>query len=65
MTALHLLQAGQEGPMSRVEPKERPAKREAQEGRRQFGERTERKPSQAEGDERDVDEALQNQDRRS
>ena len=28
--------------MSRVEPKERPAKREAQEGRRQSGERIER-----------------------
>ena len=50
--------------MSRVEPKERPAKREAQEGRRQSGERTDRKPSQAEGDEREVNEALRNQDRR-
>jgi hypothetical protein len=49
--------------MSRVEPKERPAKREAQEGR-QLSDRVERKPSQAEGDERDVDEALRNQDRR-
>ena len=44
--------------MSRVEPKERPAKREAQEGRRQSSERSDRKPSQAEGDEREVDEAL-------
>jgi hypothetical protein len=51
--------------MSRVEPKERPAKREAREGRGQSGERTERKPSQAEGDERTIDEALRNEDRRS
>jgi len=51
--------------MSRVEPKERPAKREAQEGRRQSGERVERRPSQAEGEEREIDEALRNQDRRS
>jgi hypothetical protein len=65
MTALHLLQPRQEAPMSRVEPKERPAKREAQEGRRQSGERVDRKPSKAEGDERDIEEALQNQDRRS
>jgi hypothetical protein len=50
--------------MSRVEPKERPAKREAQEGRR-LSDRVERKPSQAEGDERDIDEALRNQDRRT
>src|SRR5438270_13654513 len=52
-------------PMSRVEPKERPVKREAQEGRRQSGERVERRPSQAEGEEREIDEALRNQDRRS
>ena len=65
MTALHLLHARQEARMSRVEPKERPAKREAQEGRRQSGDRVERKPSQAEGDERTVDEALRNQDRRT
>jgi len=51
--------------MSRVEPKERPVKREAQEGRRQSGERVERRPSQAEGEEREIDEALRNQDRRS
>ena len=63
MTALRLLQRRQEAPMSRVEPKERPAKREAQEGRR-LSDRVERKPSQAEGDERDVDEALRDQDRR-
>lgn len=65
MTALPLLQPRQEAVMSRVEPKERPAKREAQEGRRQSGERVDRKPSQAEGNERDVNEALRNQDRRS
>lgn len=65
MTALPLLQAGQEGPMSRVEPKERPARREAQEGRRQSGERVDRTPGKAEGEERDVEEALQNEDRRS
>jgi hypothetical protein len=64
MTAFRLLQAGQEASMSRVEPKERPAKREAQEGRRQ-SDRIERKPSQAEGDEREIDEALRNQDRRT
>jgi hypothetical protein len=51
--------------MSRVEPKERPAKREAQEGRRQSGERVDRTPGKAEGEERDVEEALQNQDRRT
>mgnify|MGYP001791454012 CR=1 FL=1 len=45
--------------MSRVEPKERPAKREAQEGRRQSGERTDRTPTKFKG-ERTVD-----QDRRS
>ena len=50
MTALHLLHAGQEAPMSRVEPKERPANREAQEGRRQSGERADRTPT--EGQER-------------
>jgi hypothetical protein len=65
MTALRLLQQGQEASMSRVEPKERPVRREAQEGRRQSAERTERKPSQAEGDERTIDEALRNEDRRS
>jgi hypothetical protein len=64
MTALHLLQRQQEAPMSRVEPKERPAKREAQEGRR-IADRVDPKPSKAEGDERTVDEAPRNQDRRS
>jgi hypothetical protein len=64
MTALHLLQAGQEARMSRVEPKERPAKREAHEGRR-IADRIDRKPSKAEGDERTVDEALRNQERRT
>jgi hypothetical protein len=65
MTALPLLQPRQEAVMSRVEPKERPAKREAQEGRRQSAERTDRTPGKAEGEQRDVDEALRNQDRRS
>jgi hypothetical protein len=51
--------------MSRVEPKQRPAKREAREGRRQNAERGDRKPSKAEGEERTVDEALRNQERRS
>jgi hypothetical protein len=51
--------------MSRVEPKERRPKREAQEGRRQSGDHTDRTPSKAEGEERDVDEALRDQDRRS
>jgi hypothetical protein len=50
--------------MSRVEPKERPAKREAQEGRRQPVARIDRTPGKAEGDERTVEEAQQNQDRR-
>jgi len=49
--------------MSRVEPKERPAKRIAHEGRR-TADRIDRKPSKAEGEERTVDEALRNQDRR-
>jgi hypothetical protein len=48
--------------MSRVEPKERPAKREAQEGRRQTGTRIDRTPAKAE---RAAGEAPQNQDRRS
>jgi hypothetical protein len=51
--------------MSRVEPKERPAKREAQERRRQTGDVADRTPGKAEGEERDVDEALRDQDRRS
>jgi len=50
--------------MSRVEPKERPAKREAQENRRRWDDDLDRKPAQAEGDESTVDEALRNQDRR-
>jgi len=49
--------------MSRVERKEeRPAKREAQEGRRRPDYDLDRKPSQAEGDESEMDEALKNQD---
>ncbi len=40
MTALRLLQRQQEAPMSRVETKERPAKRETQESRRHTGVRT-------------------------
>lgn len=64
MTALRLLHVRQEASMSRVEPKEeRPAKREAQEGRRRWNDDLDRKPSQAEGDESEMDEALQNQDR--
>ncbi|HXH41661.1 MAG TPA: hypothetical protein VNN08_23760 [Thermoanaerobaculia bacterium] len=51
--------------MSRVERKEeRPAKREAQESRRRWDDDLDRKPSQAEGDESEIDEALRNQDRR-
>ncbi len=51
--------------MSRVEPKEeRPAKREAQEGRRRPDHDLDRKPSQAEGDQSEIDETLRNQDRR-
>jgi hypothetical protein len=51
--------------MSRVELKEeRPAKREAKEGRRRPDYNLDRKPSQAEGDESEIDEALRNQDRR-
>jgi len=58
MTALRLLHLRQEALMSRVEPKERPAKREA-EGRRQSGERVDRTPTKVKS-ERTVD-----QDRRS
>ena len=50
--------------MSRVEPKERPPKREAQESRRRWDDGLDRKPAQAEGDERTIDEALRNQERR-
>jgi len=65
MTALRLLQEPQEAPMSRVEPKqERPAKREAKESRRRWDDDLDRKPAQAEGDERTIEEALRNQDRR-
>jgi len=49
--------------MSRVEPKERPAKREA-EGRRQSGERVDRTPTKVKSD-RIVEEASRDQDRRS
>ena len=44
--------------MSRVEPKEKPTPREAQEGRRQP---VDRAPGKTEGDERTVDAALKNQ----
>ena len=50
--------------MSRVEPKERTAKREAQEGRQQNADRVDPKPSQAKGDERTADEAPRKQGRR-
>ncbi|MEA2336942.1 MAG: hypothetical protein QOE82_949 [Thermoanaerobaculia bacterium] len=49
--------------MSRVEPKERPARREAQEGRRQSAARIERTPAKAEGDQRTAD-PQRTQDRR-
>lgn len=49
--------------MSRVEPKEYPARREAEQGRRGGADRLDRTPSKAEGDERTVDEALRNQER--
>jgi hypothetical protein len=64
MTAPHLLHRQQEAPMSRVEPKEHPAKREAQEGRRRPDDDLDRKPIQAESDESTVDEVLPNQDHR-
>ena len=64
LPALRLLKGRQEAPMSRVEPIERPAKREAQESRRRPDNDAGRKPSQAEGDESEIDEALRNQDRR-
>lgn len=64
LPAPRLLQVRQEARMSRVEPIERPAKREAQEGRRRPDSDPDRKPSQAEGDESVIDEALRNQDRR-
>jgi hypothetical protein len=64
MTALRLLQGPQEAAMSRVEPKERSAKREAKESRRRWDDDLDRKPAQAEGDERTIDEALRNQGRR-
>ncbi len=47
--------------MSRVEPKEEPAPREAEEGRHQ---RVDRTPNQAEGDEKTVDEALRRQEKK-
>ena len=63
MTALPLLHPRQEAVMSRVEPKERPAKREA-EGRRQSGERVDRTPTKVKS-ERIVEEASRDQERRS
>jgi hypothetical protein len=50
--------------MSRVEPKETPARREAGHGRRGGSDYLDRKPSKAEGDERTIQEALRNQDQR-
>ena len=47
--------------MSRVEPKEKPAPREAEKGRRQPVDRT---PGKAEGDEKTVNEALEKQKKR-
>jgi hypothetical protein len=47
--------------MSRVEPKERPAKREAQEGRRPTDRRVDPHTEKAEGDEWTIEEALRNQ----
>lgn len=47
--------------MSRVEPKERPAPREA-EPRRSETPRIDHTPGKAEGDERTIDEALKNQE---
>jgi len=44
--------------MSRVEPKEPPAPRQAQQDRRSAPRRT---PGKAEGDERTIEEALRNQ----
>lgn len=65
MTAFRLLQERQEALMSRVEPKERPAKREAQESRRQTDARIDRTSGKVEGDERTADEGPQDQDRRT
>jgi hypothetical protein len=48
--------------MSRVEPKETPARREAGNGRRSAADYLDRKPSKAEGDERTIHEALRNQE---
>ena len=64
MTALPLLLEPQEAPMSRVEPKERPVKREAKDSRRHWDNDLDRKSAQAEGDERTAEEALRNQGRR-
>ncbi|HXH40653.1 MAG TPA: hypothetical protein VNN08_18620 [Thermoanaerobaculia bacterium] len=50
--------------MSRVEPKERPARREAKDNRRPMDDDLDRKPTQAEGDEQTIDEALRNQEPR-
>ena len=49
--------------MSRVEQKEPPAPREAEAGRGSDLRRMERTPGKAEGDERTIDEALENQER--
>jgi hypothetical protein len=50
--------------MSRVEPKEpRDRQRLAEHGRNPADQRDDSHPSQAEGDERDVDEALKRQER--
>jgi hypothetical protein len=48
--------------MSRVEPKPQPSRPYAEPSRRQSGERRENKPSQAEGDERTIEQALENQE---
>jgi hypothetical protein len=50
--------------MSRVEPKEKPSTRETEPSRRASGERRDNKPSQAEGDERTIEQALKNQEAR-
>jgi|GEM_PF-6620473 len=50
--------------MSRVEPKNSSEPKRYGDPRRTRDERTAKKPSQAEGDEKTVDEALQNQEQR-
>ena len=49
--------------MSRVEPKDQPQFRQAGRGRSLMDPRRDPRPSQAEGEESVVDEALRNQDR--